>query len=142
MTKAYPESTLKDMPVLCVVASNGVKGSVEAFRQLESKLPTLKQRHFYGTLFGSPENGTYRACVELVKTDNPKLMGLETWVIPGGKYIKAKIENWEKNTDLIGPTFGKMAGQHHNDNARPKIEYYRSQKELVLYFPISVVSKP
>ena len=136
MIKTYHESTLIDIPVLCVVASNGVKGSIEAFRQLESKLPTLKQRHFYGTLFGGPENGTYRACVKLVKTDNPKLMGLETWVIPGGKYIKAIIENWESNTDLIGPTFGRMADQYNNDNTRPMIEYYRCQKELLLYFPI------
>jgi DNA gyrase inhibitor GyrI len=142
MTKTFPELILKDIQVLCVVASNGVKNSVEAFRQLESKLPTLKQRHFYGTLTGSPDNGTYRACVKIVKTDNPKSIGLETWVIPGGKYIKTKIKNWESNVSLIGPTFGKMADQQQNDDTRPMIEYYRSQKELILYSPIKDVPKP
>jgi hypothetical protein len=56
--------------------------------------------------------------------------------------LKTKIKNWESNVSLIGPTFGKMADQQQNDDTRPMIEYYRSQKELILYSPIKDVPKP
>ena len=68
--------------------------------------------------------------------ENPEVLGLETMVIPGGKYARIKIEDWEQHTDLIGSSFEKMASEKEADLARPRIEFYRSQKELILLFPI------
>lgn len=136
MSNTFSIVERKDISVMCVETTEGIKGSAEVFRKLESKLPALKKRKFYGVLFGKPDTGLYRACVELIEQDDPKLMGLERWTIPGGKYARAKIKNWEENTHLIGPTFSEMAKKYRVDETRPVIEFYRSQKELILFSPI------
>ena len=127
---------LSDIPVLCITSPSGVTGSKETFDKLETKLPSLKKRKFYGVLSGTPDNGTYRACVCLLKGDNPKTLGLETWIIPGGKYARAKIVDWEKNLDKIGPTFDELLKHYALDPTRPTIEIYRSEAELFLLLPI------
>lgn len=129
------ETIISDIKVL-VVTTKGVNSSAEAFNQLESKLPTLRNRKFCGCLIGSPENGIYRACVAKIDTDNPKEMGLDEWVIPGGRYMRAKIKDWVGKEYLIGETFQKMSEAIKVDHTRPYIEFYRSQKELVLLSPI------
>lgn len=135
--RKYPNIELSNISVMCVTSGDGVKGSGDAFKTLESKLPTLKRRKFYGVLSDDPENGVYRACVQTIPEDNAKELGLDTWTIPGGKYTKAVIENWEEHTDQIGPTLHDMAHMFQTDDTRPVIEFYRSQKELILYLPIS-----
>jgi DNA gyrase inhibitor GyrI len=126
----------KNIDVMCVETHDGVRGSSKAFKKLESKLSTLKQRKFYGVLQGKPDDGIYRACVERVIEDDRFKNDLDKWVIPGGKYARAKIKNWEENTDVIGSTFSEMAHQFQIDGSRPVIEFYRSQKELLLFSPI------
>lgn len=135
MTK-YQESILEDITVLSVKVV-GVKNSAQAFNKLESTLPTLKGRKFYGCLSGTPETGIYRACVAGVESDNPE--GLETWTIPGGKYLRAKIEDWVGKENMIGEVFSDMAKISNVDYDRPYIEYYRSQKELILLLPVKFV---
>ncbi len=134
MKNNFLEVVIDDINVLCV-STLGVKGSVEAFRTLESKLPTLKSRKFYGVLIGNSDNGIYRACVASLPGEN--YLGVEKWVIPGGKYVKAKISDWEKHTYLIAQTFSSMATKFRVDDSRPSVEYYKSQKELLLLLPIS-----
>ena len=126
---------LENIDVMCVVVQ-GVKNSSQAFSCLETRLGTLRGRKFYGVLSGNTESGIYRACVLIKETDDSNRLRLEKWQIPGGKYIREKIKNWEKNTDLIGIAFSKMARLNEVDLKRPIIEFYRSQKELVLYLPI------
>jgi len=133
MVNSYQVVKTNNIDVWCVPAT-GVINSGEVFRKLESKLSTLKGRKFYGALLGSPEEGVYRACVAKKLTDNFK--GLEGWAIPGGKYLRAKIKDWEKHLELIGPTFKDMTKGQNVDNSRPYIEFYRSQKKLILLLPI------
>lgn len=75
------EFLLEDIPVTYVAAENGPAGAAEAFRLLESRLPSLKRRRFYGSV----QAGEYRACVRTTPGDQPDAMGLLTWVIPGGR---------------------------------------------------------
>jgi hypothetical protein len=76
--------TLDDIKVMFVASMNGPEGAGLAFDRLESRLPSLKGRKFYGTLL----NGEYRACVATEAQDAPAAMGLETWIIPGGAYAR------------------------------------------------------
>lgn len=133
MKNNFSEVNINDIEVLCVT-TQGVKGSGEAFKKLESKLSTLKRRKFYGVLAGSSNNGTYRACVGIVQNDN--IDGAEKWTIPGGKYARAKIQDWEKHLDLIAQIFSRMGKGFNVDAKRPSIEFYRSQKVLILLLPI------
>src|SRR3990172_993279 len=81
------EVTLEDIQVMCVRAEGGPEGAKQAFDKLESRRPALKGRKFYGTFHA----GEYRACVALRPEDDPSAIGLDVWVIPGGRYVRAKM---------------------------------------------------
>jgi len=117
-----------------VESPTGLAGAGEAFRQLEARLPGLKSRKFYGTF--QPPDGPYRACVAIEPGDDPPTMGLATWTIPGGRYSRGKLANWEDHIPQIGQTFQRMAQEDERDPSRPSVEFYRSQRELVLLLPI------
>ena len=124
---------LDDVKVMYVVSPNGPLGAGEAFDRLETRLPSLKGRKFYGTML----NGEYRACVAIESQDAPASMGLDTWTIPGGAYVRRKLERWPERLAEIGQVFGALAAEHPRDSARPNIEFYRSQKELLLFMAVA-----
>jgi len=126
------EVILNDIEVMCVVAEAGPADAQQAFDKLESNLKSLKGRRFYGTYHA----GEYRACVALLPDDKPDALGLETYVIPGGKYIRKKMTQWTKRLPEIGNTFIAMSKQYPTDPTRPSIEFYRSQSELLLFLPV------
>jgi hypothetical protein len=128
--------TLEDIKVRFVVSPSGPQDAGEAFDRLEARLPSLKGRKFYGTLL----NGEYRACVALEAQDSPAAVGLETWTIPGGVYARRKLPRWSERLPEIGQIFGAMAAEYPRDPARPNVEHYRSQKELLLF--MAVTSRP
>jgi len=125
--------TLDPVKVMFVVSPGGPPGAGEAFDRLEARLPSLKGRKFYGTLL----NGEYRACVALEAQDAPAAMGLETWTIPGGAYARRKLERWSERLPEIGQIFGALAAEYPRDPARPNVEFYRSQKELLLFMAVT-----
>jgi hypothetical protein len=125
--------TLDDVEVMFVVSPSGPQGAGEAFDRLEARLPGLKGRKFYGALL----NGEYRACVALEAQDAPAAMGLDTWTIPGGAYARRKLERWPERLPEIGQIFGTLAAEYPRDPTRPNIEFYRSQKELLLFMAVT-----
>jgi len=80
METSYVE--LQGIPVLRVKADMKGKGPKAAFDLLESKLPTLKGRKFYGTFQFTPDGEDYYACVVRIDADDPEKMKLETGVSP------------------------------------------------------------
>jgi hypothetical protein len=133
MESTYVE--LQEMPVLRVKADMKGKGPSAAFNLLESKLPTLKGRKFYGTFQFAPDGEEYYACVVRIDSDDPEKMHLETGVIPGGWYARSKLMDWEKSLSKLPGLFEEMARTHDVDPTRPSLEFYRSQAELQLFLP-------
>jgi hypothetical protein len=125
------EAILTDVPVMCLTAENMEKIK-ETFGALEAKLPALKGRKFYGIFY----KGIYKACVAIQEGDNPAALGLESEIIPGGKYIIGKLDNWQEHIGEIGQWFMSMTKQCDFDESRPSIEFYRSMKELIMYLPV------
>ena len=126
--------TLPDIHVMYVESSTGLAGAAKAFDTLEAPFPSLKGRKFYGTF--QPPAGPYRAGVAIEPTDDVAALGFPTWTIPGGKYSRAKVANWEQNLQEIGKTFQRMSQENEHDTSRPSIEFYRSQREVVLFLPV------
>ena len=127
-----PETAnLEEIPVMYVSAPNP-KESAGAFNELESKLDVFKGRRFYGVVF----DNEYRACVTLRSADEAEMLGLKSFTIPGGRYAKAKITDWSQHLDEICKVFDELAEEFTRDESRPVIEFYRSQKELILFLPI------
>jgi hypothetical protein len=126
--------TLPDVRVMYVESTTGHAGAAKAFDTLEAPFPTLKGRKFYGTF--QPPTGPYRACVAIEPSDDVVALGFPTWTIPGGKYNRSKVANWEQHVPEIGKTFQRMRQESEHDLTRPSIEFYRSQRELVLFLPV------
>ena len=104
----------------------------ETFEVLEAKFTSFKGRKFFGVVIGNK----YRACSSITEHDKNFILPHPTWTIPGGKYARIKIDNWNTNTDLISPTFEKLYSLENVDYTRPGIEYYRSQTELYVMVPV------
>jgi len=119
------------------------KGPSHAFSILESKLPSLRGRKFYGA-FRKLADGEeeYYACVETIDGDNPESMRLETGTIPGGKYGRRKVFGWERivregRMQAVFDEFVKTLEPYvDHDEIRPSLEFYRSHDELIIMMPM------
>lgn len=144
--RSWPVHTivdLQDIPVMRVRADMKGSGPSSAFDLLESRLPTLKGRKFYGTFRILPNHEEeYYACVEKIDSDDPVKMQLETGIIPGGKYARLKIIGWEKivREGRLPEIFQEFAESLEpnvdHKEIRPSIEFYRSHDELFLLLPL------
>jgi hypothetical protein len=126
---------IDDIAVIYVAGERGRPISEQApaaFDMLEAKLPSLRSRRFYGVVV----DGEYRACVALRPEDDRDHLAQPKWTIPGGKYVRLKIGDWEEHRDQIGPVMARLRDRKDLDVSRPCIEYYRSQRELLLMAPI------
>jgi hypothetical protein len=127
-----------EIQVLRVRANLAGKGPSEAFRQLESKLASLRGRHFYGTIRILPEGMEYFACVERARGEDPAGMGLDAGIIPGGLYVRRKIFDWESviSSGKLPAIVREMIEEYRLDRSRPELEFYRSKSELHLLIPV------
>jgi len=119
---------------MCVKAAGSTKGAGEAFKRLESKIPTMKGRRFYGTF--NPFTDEYRACVQVREGEDAESMGLEDWTIPGGRYARQRVMDWNSKLPELPQIFMKLAEGKKVDRSRPSVELYRSQKELIIFLPV------
>lgn len=134
---AFTIVDLEDMPVACVEARNGPSGAIKAFRELESRLDTLKGKRFYGVYY--TKEGRYLSCMRSEKGNDS--LGFETAVIPGGKYARKRIKDWVGKEHLVGSEFDELRKEcedsgYEIEDERPSIEFYRSERELFLLLPI------
>ena len=134
MTDAHVE--LREIPVLRVKADMKGQGPPAAFDLLESKLPTLKGRRFYGTFRITPAGPEYYACVVRIDSDDAGKMNLETGTIPGGWYARRALSDWQGKIPQLPYIFQEMAQGQDVDPSRPSLEFYRSQAELQLFLPL------
>lgn len=127
-----------EVEVLRVRADMRGAGPAGAMQQLESKLPSIRGRRFYGVFRSLPEGEEYYACVERTATDDPVRMGLDVGRIPGGLYVRRKVGDWEQliAEGRLGSLFDELERAYRRDPARPGVEYYRSMAELHLLLPV------
>jgi hypothetical protein len=127
-----------EVKVLRVRADMKGDGPAGAMALLESKLPGLKGRKFYGAFRELEDGEEYFACVERMVGDDPAQMGLETGILPGGLYVRRKLYNWEDiiAAGKLGDHFREMIQTHGIDRSRPEIEHYRSMTQLNLLLPV------
>lgn len=127
--------TAEDVLVMYVAGQRGrpiAEQAPEAFKTLEAGLSSLRGRKFYGVVVGDE----YRACVAIDPKADASSVPYPTWTIPGGRYVRRRIEHWEENLRLIGLSFEDLRRRPDFDPTRSCVEYYRSQKELLLMVPV------
>lgn len=127
--------TIPDIAVMYVAGAAGrpiPEQAQAAFPALEARLPTLKNRKFYGVGVGDE----YRACVAIDERDDPAALPHRRWTIPGGRYARRRIADWEQNIADIKPAFEALRRRPDFDPSRPWIEFYRSRHELFVMVPV------
>jgi hypothetical protein len=142
VTETFVE--LETVPVLRVLADWNGGGPAAAMARLESKLPSLKGRRFYGVFRVRPEGEEYFACVARIDSDDPARMGLDTGEIPGGWYARRRIRGWEKDLSQLAVQFKEMIRVlgENVDHRRPEVEFYRSQAEMFVFEPVLAPTAP
>jgi len=119
---------------MCVRASDDLPDIRAAWERLESIVP-LQGRKF----FGAVEVGTaYLACAERNEGDDPDALGLESSVLPGGRYLRERLRGEPPDVyNEIAPTFQMLVEQAEVDETRPSIEFYRRRDEIDLLLPVT-----
>lgn len=133
----YSEIEIEQIEVMYQESLSGLDGAKQSFTDLENKIDNkLSGRKFFGVVYSNEDSMTYRACVEKQSDEDAEKLGLKDGVIPGGKYIRVKINDWIEKLDQIGNHCMAISELYPVDDSRPTIEYYRSQKELHLMVPV------
>jgi hypothetical protein len=131
--------TLLNLPDIQLVVCRATvfpAGIKAAWDQLESKLPSLRGRKFYGLTFREDEHLVYYAGLEPLDENEISRLGFPTMILRGGKYARVKLLDWTKHADQISGIFDELMEQFKKDRAGPTIEFYRSQSELHLMIPL------
>lgn len=124
----------QEIETLCVETTDIPNGIQEAFRNLEDKVGTMKGKKFYGAVLCDGDQLLYKACVR--REPGMELPGTAEYVIPCGKYARVVMHDWQSKIPMIKDTFMEMMKLHTPDHSRPQVEYYKSDRELVLLQPI------
>jgi len=111
-------------------------GIQDAWDKLERPLLTLNRRKFYGISRIIDGTIEYRTYVIPLDDFEPLRLGFNTFTIPSGWYATKKLIDWPKYKHTIKIIFEELSCKYSLDNTRPHIEFYRSQKEVVLMIPI------
>ena len=125
-----------DVKLMCLKSPDGPISAGKTFDKLESKLPSLKGRRFYGLSKLEGDNITYFACVKVQGEEDASKFGFQEIVLPKGEYEREAIMDWEDHIDQIPEKFDKIESKNLVDHQKFYVEYYRSQKELILMVPI------
>lgn len=105
-----------------------------AWERLEELVGSLRGRKFLGTFAA----GTYRACVQLREDDAPEVVGLPSAVVPGGRYLRARLRGEPPGLyERIPAAFSDLEAAAARDDDRPAIEFYRRGDEVDLLMPVA-----
>lgn len=134
------KATIVDLPDVNLGVSRADKfpeGIMAAWETLESKLPSLKGRRFYGLTVCEGDGLAYFAGVETADDEEIARLGLPAMAIKGGRYARAKLTDWQNHKDEIGKVFDQLMQDYDMDPNGASIEFYRSQSELHLLIALA-----
>ncbi len=107
-----------------------------AFSKIEKQYGKNSSHTFFGAINFNNAEVEYRACLEQKNKHAHNIQGIEKYIIPGGRYVSSRLLNWTRNTHLIKEIFNDLENKYIFDQTRPQLEYYKSNRELVLMLPI------
>jgi predicted transcriptional regulator YdeE len=138
MTLKTTTVQMPDLSLIVVRSDQDRQPEIKAaWQKLESRLPSLKGRKFYGVCCREESRTVYYAGLEPLDAEEITRLGLPTLLVKGGKYVRARISDWPKHVDRIGAIFDDLQRTFKTDPDRPVIEHYRSHTELDLLAPLA-----
>ncbi len=95
----------------------------------------LQGRKFFGVFDASIDE--YWVCVKLKDSDDAEALDAEIGEIPGGRYLRARLEGEPPGVyERIPAGFDAMEANGPRDDSRPVVEYYRSFGVIDLLLPV------
>lgn len=134
------KASLVELPELHLVVSQAAEFPADlkgCWERLESKLPSLRGRKFYGLMFYKEGTPLYYAALETKDPQEIATLGFPTMTLKSGKYARVKLMDWPEHTDQIPEIFTELRSRYKKDGSKPDIEFYRSQTELYLLMPLA-----
>ena len=136
MRRARFATVERDDVAVLYVGEKGPPGEVgpRAWEKLESLVTERQGRRFYGAFY--PRSSEYRACVEIGDFAEDAKLGLDSAVLPGGTYLRARVRAEPPALYAqIGPTFDALSKAAEPDLDRPSLEVYRRRDEVDCLLP-------
>jgi DNA gyrase inhibitor GyrI len=93
----------------------------------------------YGVVYpGDPVR--YLACF-LLDDENPDDLGFERTTVPGGRYARTLVKDWETRIPELPTIVSQLESDIEGsglmvDPDRPSLEYYRRIDELLIMLPV------
>lgn len=128
----------EDIRLLYVTAKKFPDGILDAFKELEGKLPDC-DRPFYG-ISKPNEKGVivYKAAALEKEKGEGGNAGLETFVIPNGEYLTETLYDFKQNPTVFGDCFDRLLRTPQLDPASYCIEWYKSEEEVLCMVKLKV----
>lgn len=133
------KATVVDLPDIKLVVCRAQEfpaGIKDAWNRLESKLPSLKGRKFYGLTYFEDGQLVYYAGLEPLNEAEISNLGFPVKTLKGGTYARVKLLDWNNHADEIAEIIGELMENYTKDPSGPTVEFYRSQSELHLMIPV------
>jgi hypothetical protein len=126
----------EDVGVMFMRAREDTPSSIpKAWAEFEAVVG-LSGRKFFGAF--DAQTREYRVCAQLREDDDPERLGLEVGTLPGGSYLRVRLQGEPPAIyNEIAPTMRRLAQQAAVDASRPSIEFYRSRDVIDLLVPIA-----
>lgn len=107
-----------------------------AWPQLEAAVGSLKGRHFVAAF--DPDQGWYRACVEVQPEVTPAERALPEAVIAGGRFLRVRLRGAAPGVYAeIAPAYALLERSAPRDISRPSLEHYRRLDEIDVLMPVT-----
>jgi hypothetical protein len=125
----------EDVHVMFRRTSDEQEAITRTWAEVEALIGSLRGRKFYGVFdFATKE---YRVCVQRQEGDDAVALGLEEGVIPGGRYVRERLEGEPPAVyRLIQPAMERLAARPDRDPTRPDIEFYRRHDVIDVLVPV------
>lgn len=125
----------RPIPVMFLEIPDEVEAFAPAWERLETAVGPLRGRRFYGAFWGAENR--YRVCAEIREGDDPAVIGLETFELPGGPHLRAQLKGEAPavygRIGLVAQALRKLAPI---DDSLPGVEFYRRHGEIDILLPV------
>lgn len=80
---------------------------------------------------------TYTVCTPIRAGDDPKVLGLQTGVLPGGSFLRGRLVGEPPSIyERISSGMQELRQLVEMDVTRPLIEFYRRHDQIELWVPV------
>ena len=107
------------------------EGIGEAFTQLSNDVPSGSTRDYYGISYCENNEIQYFVTTGELISGEAKRSKAEVFEIEAGEYLAVTLHEWQTKTDSIKGIFHDMMHDHRIDLAKPCIEWYKTDDEMI-----------